>query len=199
MRRQVSAGLVLAVLVSGAVARATPGDPRAGGVDPGTMSDHSPLLVGKKGGLQPGTTSIQYVPREVIVQFRPGFGEAAQAHLASTLGASLNPLAPDLNVALVTLPGTTDVLAASQRLSRSPRVIAAEPNWIRESAEVIPDDPRFSEQWGLRNTGQSHPIADPPPPTVQVSPTRTPTSVTHGVSRRDHQTRSLRSWIQESL
>jgi subtilisin family serine protease len=67
----------------------------------------------------------------------------------------------------VRLSTTADPLAASERLSASPGVIAAEPNWIYEPLEVIPNDPAFADQWGLSNTGQSHLIADPPPDTVQ--------------------------------
>ncbi len=51
-------------------------------------------------------------------------------------------------------------------MSHGPGVVAAEPNWIREANEVIPTDPSFADQWGLRNTGQDHPVADPPPSSV---------------------------------
>ena len=46
-------------------------------------------------------------------------------------------------------------------------MIAAEPNWIYEPFEVIPNDPGFADQWGLSNTGQVHTIADPPPASTQ--------------------------------
>ena len=46
-------------------------------------------------------------------------------------------------------------------------MIAAEPNWIYEPLEVIPNDPAFDDQWGLSNTGQIHAIADPPPASSQ--------------------------------
>jgi hypothetical protein len=32
-----------------------------------------------------------------------------------------------------------------------------EPNYLRRPAEYIPNDQRFGDQWGLRNTGQPHP------------------------------------------
>ena len=46
-------------------------------------------------------------------------------------------------------------------------MIAAEPNWIYEALEVIPNDPAFDDQWGLSNTGQIHVITDPPPASAQ--------------------------------
>ena len=107
-----------------------------------------------------------YVPGEVVVQLREGFGAAAQNRLATSAGGTFLGRIPELGVGVVALSPATDILAASRRLSRRPGVIAAEPNWIREANETIPTDPSFADQWGLRNTGQSHSIADSPPASV---------------------------------
>jgi len=50
---------------------------------------------------------------------------------------------------------------------RDSSVAWAVPNLLTHRDEVVPTDPLFTEQWGLRNDGQQHQIADPPPPTVQ--------------------------------
>ncbi len=50
-------------------------------------------------------------------------------------------------------PGVS-VEQALARLSGSPLVAYAEPNYVL-SADVIPDDPRLSELWGMINTGQT--------------------------------------------
>lgn len=44
--------------------------------------------------------------------------------------------------------------AAIEALRARPDVIYAEPNYIRHAAR-LPDDPRFSEMWGLKNIGQA--------------------------------------------
>lgn len=51
-----------------------------------------------------------------------------------------------------------DVLHSVERLSDEPRVVWAQPDWMagtRSEAPPTPNDPRWSELWGLRNTGQT--------------------------------------------
>jgi subtilisin family serine protease len=107
-----------------------------------------------------------YVPGQVIVQFRHGVPATAQDRLTRSVGGRLLGRIPELDLGVVELSPTTNVLAAATRLSRRPGVAVAEPNWIFESNEVIPTDPSFADQWGLLNTGQEHSIADPPPSSV---------------------------------
>jgi subtilisin family serine protease len=40
-------------------------------------------------------------------------------------------------------------------LSRDPSVEVAEPNYLRWTSSAVPNDPLFSQMWGLQNTGQS--------------------------------------------
>jgi len=109
----------------------------------------------------------RYVPGEVIVEFRRQLPAGAQERIASSVDGQVHHLIPGLNQQVVTLSSSVDPIAASERLSASPGVIAAEPNWIYESLEVIPNDPAFDDQWGLSNTGQAHPVTDPPPASTQ--------------------------------
>lgn len=54
-------------------------------------------------------------------------------------------------------PGSAvDALQASERLRRRPGVAYAHPDWLRFIGirETIPNDPQFSSQWHLKNTGQ---------------------------------------------
>jgi subtilase family serine protease len=53
----------------------------------------------------------------------------------------------------VTLPPGVQVKDAVRSYLDDPAVLYAEPNYIVR-AHVIPNDPRFGEQWGLQNTGQ---------------------------------------------
>ena len=52
------------------------------------------------------------------------------------------------------LPAGTDVLQTAARLAGRPGIAYAEPNYLLSIAGT-PNDPRFSELWGLHNTGQS--------------------------------------------
>jgi len=109
----------------------------------------------------------RYVPGEVIVEFRGQLPAGAQERIARSVDGQVRHLIPGLNQQIVMLSSSVDPLAASERLSASPGVIAAEPNWIYEPLEVIPNDPAFDDQWGLSNTGQIHVITDPPPASAQ--------------------------------
>ena len=132
-------------------------------------------------GLVWDDTSI-YKPGELIVRFsgtdRPPAPGGAGAPIVGPLtkravrskisdyivsGASVHKeydrIVPGLT--LVKLPEGTSVLDALIRFNRSANILYAEPNYkIRALQPVIPNDPRFREQWGLNNTGQTGGIPD---------------------------------------
>jgi Fervidolysin N-terminal prodomain len=165
--------LALTVLVSGAVAEARSGGVQHEGAP--RMTSRAPARIDGKARTQhPRRLLPRYVPGEVIVQFRRQVSAGAQDRIASTVDGRVSHPVPALNLRVVTLPSSEDPLAASKRLSASPGVFAAEPNWIYDPLEVIPTDPAFADQWGLSNTGQTHPITDPPPASVQGLAMQTP-------------------------
>ena len=127
-------------------------------------------------------TKNQYVAGEVIVRFnRSRFGsdtdmDTAMAQANAGIGAQVQedlstPALPGL--VLVRLPATLSVQDAVATYSRNPGVIYAEPNYRvitltssrgmqpaqtsagHPDAPVIPDDPEFTGQYYLRNTGQA--------------------------------------------
>lgn len=53
----------------------------------------------------------------------------------------------------VALPTQVDTLEKIDQLSRRENILAASPNGVVQ-LETLPNDPRFSEQWALHNTGQ---------------------------------------------
>jgi subtilisin family serine protease len=94
----------------------------------------------------------EHVPGELIVRYRAGVRAAERASLVRdhalrtlthfrTIDAEHVAVADDLERTLATL-------------AADPRVASVERNAIFR-AQLVPDDPRFAEQWGLRNTGQS--------------------------------------------
>jgi subtilisin family serine protease len=93
-------------------------------------------------------------PGELIVRFE----EAADAgdRIAARVGADVDfERALGLRgVQLVRAEPGQSVSAAEAELERSADVVYAEPNFIRE-AQAVPNDPRFSNLYGLHNTGQA--------------------------------------------
>ena len=94
------------------------------------------------------------VPGQVVVGFtgsasaqeRGSVRRAVDGRLVSTLGEPRQQL--------LELPRGADVDAVVRRLERRDDVTYAEPNFVVRAA-TLPNDPRFAEQWALRNTGQT--------------------------------------------
>jgi subtilisin family serine protease len=107
-----------------------------------------------------------HVADRLLVKFSESTDKLLQDDINAELGAGVMlqfPNAPGL--VLVGLPKGTDTAAAIQAYEKHPQVEYAEPDYIRTleacpaSGCRTPNDPRFSDQWGLHNTGQ--PITDP--------------------------------------
>jgi subtilisin family serine protease len=94
-----------------------------------------------------GTTASAAAIRTAVVQQAGG----------GTIVRMYNNLVPGL--ALVKLPAGSDVQAARVAFQATPGVQYASPDFIRKPA-VIPNDARFSQLWGLHNTGQSGGLSD---------------------------------------
>lgn len=99
-----------------------------------------------------------YVEGEVIVTFKPGLAAARQE---ATLGRHQLRFArrfkhlSERGIGLVRdkSRGTAKLM---ERLKTDPDIATVEPNYVkRTSATLIPDDPDFSQLWGLNNTGQT--------------------------------------------
>jgi subtilisin family serine protease len=100
------------------------------------------------------------VEGEVLVRFRSGTSARRAAGLAEGWRTSVRRSYPALSerlgeqVLLVRSSSeSTEELMA--RLSGDSGVLEVIPNYVTRTAEVLPDDPRFSEQWGLRNLGET--------------------------------------------
>ncbi|MGH3028440.1 MAG: S8 family serine peptidase, partial [Gaiellaceae bacterium] len=116
MKPTKAAGLLaVAVLVSGAVAEAGTGGERG----PGTprMTWRSQRVNGKAAPHHPMRSLPRYVPGEVIVEFRGQLPAGAQERIARSVDGQVRHLIPELNQQVVTLPSSSDPLAASQLLS----------------------------------------------------------------------------------
>ena len=94
-----------------------------------------------------------YAPNSVIVKYANGASPKQRSLVRSAAGVlkTLGNLA-GVGAQLVRVTGDPAEVAAA--LNRSPDVLYAEPNYIYR-ATVVPNDPRFGEQYGLDNTGQN--------------------------------------------
>lgn len=110
---------------------------------------------------------------EVIVKLKPRLGVmgyGVQAHevltaLGKRYALTLNPLMTDKSIYKVTAKGVTGDVSMEQLLTdlaANPAVQYAEPNFIYHTMDltedpvkaVMPNDPNFSNNWGLLNIGQ---------------------------------------------
>ncbi|MGI9107260.1 MAG: S8 family serine peptidase [Pyrinomonadaceae bacterium] len=110
-----------------------------------------------------------FVPGEILVRFRAGVGAKKDARASSlTLSAAGGreiparverldevELVAGLRLARVAPAETLPALAAFRARGD---VLYAEPNY-RRYRTAVPDDPRYTELWGLHNTGQSSGLA----------------------------------------
>jgi uncharacterized delta-60 repeat protein len=96
-----------------------------------------------------------YVPGEVIVRFKAGVSEQAQAAVHARLKATVIRHLLLSRTVLVKLDGKRNERTAAATYERQNGVAIAQPNFIRHLDGTYPNDPSFSEQWGLNNTGQS--------------------------------------------
>ena len=103
------------------------------------------------------------VPGEILVCFRentPAAKAGAQLELAVAGGRAEIPIAVERLAGIELVRGlrlarvaAADTERAIEELRARPDVIYAEPNYIRYATRT-PDDPRYPEMWGLKNTGQ---------------------------------------------
>jgi hypothetical protein len=100
-----------------------------------------------------------YEPSDILVRFRTDTAAMTSAAVSSPLATTSEamPLVDGLtDVHLASGVSVEEALAAYRA---RPDVLYAEPNY-RIHTDAIPNDSRFSELWGLDNTGQSSGTAD---------------------------------------
>ena len=96
-----------------------------------------------------------HIDDELIVRFRAGYDEYSKLMTHYGVGAKRAKVFRNLaGLERVKLPRGLSVKEAIDFYQRSPDVLYAEPNYIVRTTNT-PNDTRFSEQWGLRNIGQS--------------------------------------------
>ena len=107
-----------------------------------------------------------FVPGEVLVLYKKDTTQSVRKSSYQKAGGITEEILGRAGISHVKLkPGIT-VAEAIQSFSSDPRVEFAEPNYIQR-AYNLPNDPSFSQNWGLRNTGQT--INQPNGPNAPIS------------------------------
>ncbi|MEG4274439.1 MULTISPECIES: S8 family serine peptidase [unclassified Microcoleus] len=108
-------------------------------------------------------TGSQYKPGELLVKLRPGASNDFLGNFQANGEIALENLVPSSSQfdftpspldrwRIVKFSSELDLLQIQENLARDPNVEAVELNY-QGSYDFIPNDTRFSELWGLNNTG----------------------------------------------
>lgn len=99
------------------------------------------------------TSDRERVPGEVVVRYTASADRSDRVELRNDVDAqSIEPMALARAEVVEVANGTVDEAIAE--LAGSPEVLFAEPNYYYRAAS-LPNDPRFDQDWGLHNTGQT--------------------------------------------
>lgn len=112
-------------------------------------------------GSYAAATSGDYEQGEVLVRFVTIDGQPLSLSQKTLVLTSVLPGSTVIKsyglvsgLSLIKLPEGISVLISVEKISASPAVLYAQPNYIYRTA-AIPNDEFFSEQWALHNTGQT--------------------------------------------
>lgn len=96
----------------------------------------------------------EFAPGRIIVKPKEGVRPARLGEVNRANGARVEDRIPGAAASVVDLPDDLPVRQAVQRYENTPGIEFAEPDFLLEATEVTPDDPGFSDMYGLENTGQ---------------------------------------------
>ena len=98
---------------------------------------------------------ISFKSGEIIVKFKPAVTYNARNSKISSLKATKIGEFSKGQVVHVKLDEARDVMSAVKEFSADSSVEYAQPNYIYYKFSTTPNDPDFSQQWSLQNTGQT--------------------------------------------
>jgi cysteine-rich repeat protein len=96
----------------------------------------------------------RYKAGEILVRYAPGVSKSQKAEINRLHGVRVLEVIPELGIYRLSIPGNATVGAMAAKLSHDPRFEDVEPNYIGEGGDFVPNDPAFSKQWHLHNTGR---------------------------------------------
>ncbi|MCK4236778.1 MAG: S8 family serine peptidase, partial [Candidatus Krumholzibacteria bacterium] len=103
--------------------------------------------------------AVEYVENQIIVKMNEGIQSGEVDAIRRSLDASVARRFRLIGAELWEISGVS-VEDAVMRYASDPRIEYIEPNYIVHTLDVFPNDPYFSQLWGLHNTGQTGGIPD---------------------------------------
>ncbi|NRA96312.1 MAG: S8 family serine peptidase, partial [Planctomycetes bacterium] len=99
-----------------------------------------------------------FVPHQLLIRLDPSITDADQREIVRSFGVSVRTHYGLLRMWWVDCPKQWDVLEKGEEIAADSRVAFAHPNYygrrVGRVSPVIPNDPQFTNCWGLNNTGQ---------------------------------------------
>lgn len=99
-----------------------------------------------------------YADGELLVQFKSGVTTEGRSRSLNKISGRESRGLRQVRTSKVKIPRGQNIEQAMAALRNDPNIESVQPNFKYRIREVIPNDPSFSQQWGLRNSGQ--PIVD---------------------------------------
>jgi subtilisin family serine protease/subtilisin-like proprotein convertase family protein len=138
------------------------------GVAPASSQQSEPLPGVQVASVPPGVESSKeqatrptapYAPNQLILKFKPGVASDKVTEFQSLFGATKTQQISLTGAQVWTLSGTVSVETILSQYGKNPIFEYIEPDYIvtksATSQATFPNDPNFSQLWGLHNTGQS--------------------------------------------
>jgi len=141
--------MVLVLALTGCGAE---GQPRIGQ----DSTNYDSVAVHTQGG-PPAGMALQlprYLPGEILVKFKTGTPSHTINTLNHAMGAAAVRELKHIGVQRILLSDAMDLQGTLASYRSNADVEYAEPNYVVRKA-VIPNDPGFTQEWGLSNTGQT--------------------------------------------
>lgn len=105
---------------------------------------------------EPFGSPYEQVPGEIIVRYKDSISSPSRAAMHAQLGIkAIRTFKHVGKMDLVKLPPDMTVQRAVKKFLEYPDIEYAEPNY-RVRAQALPNDPQFSSQWALYNTGSPY-------------------------------------------
>ncbi len=147
-------GLALSLALMGALAACQQSEPAKDGPALSSAQAAVQAAPAKPAPAKAAPPRDPWEPGVVLVKFKPGVTAASADQIADSLGLRRGKPRRATGVDHMKITTGESVPAAAARVSKDPRVVYAEPNH-RIALLNTPNDPRFTECWGLDNTGQT--------------------------------------------
>ncbi len=96
----------------------------------------------------------EYKEDEIIVKYKKNISERLMKKSLNKYGMSVKKSFKTMTMKCVTIPDGSSVKDMINKIIKDPNVEYAEPNYLYH-ADATPDDPRFTDLWGLNNNGQT--------------------------------------------